>query len=358
MHRRLRVPAMAAVFLLAGSEGAPAADPPSGIEIAFDFQAAEATLAAVAGTPTLKAAAAARLPGNARLVDHQHRFDPAATEEDFARALADAAAGRTPSPDVFVFSRVKERLAQTRALLAQMKANPSELAGALRQRIGKYTPAGLRIPVTVYVVAGGTSDGFSDGRVFCVAVDYFRDDFAGLRTMMAHELFHVAFDAVERPKPPADARAARLMSLLDDTRNEGIASRVGDPLTVTDGRAWVEWFREKFQKNLDRMDANFMLFDLILHREAHDPDAPLEALNRIGFTGSFDSALYFVGYEMARVIEQERGASVVAESLAWSPLRFFEEYAALAKAHPDRVKYRFDASTEATLRELGGAKAP
>ncbi len=49
MHRRLRVPAMTAAFLLAGSERAPAADPPAGIEIALDFQAAEATLGAVAG---------------------------------------------------------------------------------------------------------------------------------------------------------------------------------------------------------------------------------------------------------------------------------------------------------------------
>jgi Putative zinc dependent peptidase (DUF5700) len=344
----------ASVAALVTSVAMPAAEAPAGIQIALDFQAAEATLAAVSGSPTMEATAAAKLPGNARLVEHQHRFDPEATEERLARGLSDVAAGKRPSPDVFQLARVRERLDPTRVLLARMKANPNGLAETLRQRIAKYTPAGLRIPVTVYVVAGGTSDGFSDGRVFCIAIDYFRDDFAGLRTMMAHELFHVAYDAVERPKPPSDSRAARLISLLDDTRNEGIASRVGDPLTVTDGKDWVEWFRGKFQKNLDRMDANFLLFDLILHREAHDPDPPVEALTRIGFSGAFDSALYFVGWEMARVLEQERGASAIAESLAWSPVRFFEEYAAIARAHPDRVRSRFDANTEATLRELAG----
>lgn len=325
---------------------------PRGIRIAFDFQAAEATLAAVSGAPALDAASAARLPGNVRLVEHQRRFDPDATEERFRRSLTDAAAGRSPSPDTFVFSRIRERLAAARALLARVKANPEELASELRQRIAKFTPAGLDIPVTVYFVAGGTSDGYSDGRVFCVAVDYFGDDYAGLRTMMAHELFHVAFDAVERPKPPADPQAARLLTLLDDTRNEGIASRVGDPLAVTDGKAWTEWFQGKFRRNLERMDSDFALFDLILYRERHDPQAPLDALNRIGFTGTFDSALYFVGYEMARVLEQEDGPGAVAASLSESPLRFFRRYAALAKAHPERVRYRFDSSTEETLEAL------
>lgn len=338
----------------------PAVAAPAGVEIAFDFEAAQATLDALSGAPGAGYAAIARLPGNARLIEHQARFDPVATADRFAESLRDASRpGSTPAADPFVFTRVRERLAATRVLLARVKADPSALAAELRRRIGKYTPPDLAIPVTVYFVAGGTSDGFSDGRVFCVALDYFRDDFAGLRTLMAHELFHVAYDSLERPKPSGPPAAERILTLLDDTRNEGVASRVGDPLDVADGKAWIEWFQGKFRKNLDRMDANFALFDLILYREYHDPGAPTDNLYRIGFTGSFDSALYFVGYEMARVLEQEQGAGAVAACLSQSPLRFFEGYVALAKAHPERVKYRFDASTEEILRAISAsAKAP
>jgi hypothetical protein len=39
-------------------------------------------------------------------------------------------------------------------------------------------------------------------------------------------------------------------------------------------------------------------------------------------------------------------------------VRFFGEYAAIPKAHPDRVGYRLDANAEATLRELASERAP
>jgi hypothetical protein len=70
----------------------------------------------------------------------------------------------------------------------------------------------------------------------------------------------------------------------------------------------------------------------------------------LGRTGSD-----FVGYEMARVIEQEDGPSAVAQALSESPLRFFERYVAISRAHPEGAPHRFGASTEEILHRLSAA---
>jgi hypothetical protein len=49
---------------------------------------------------------------------------------------------------------------------------------------------------------------------------------------------------------------------------------------------------------------------------------------------------------MARVIEEVDGPGAIGRSLSEGPLRFFERYAAISRANPDRVKYRFAATTE------------
>jgi hypothetical protein len=329
------------------------ATPSAGIEIHFVFDAAQATLDALSGTRT-DFAEIAKLPGNVRLLAQQRKFDPTATPGKFARDLEDVAAGRKPEPDTFVLLRTKDRLADARGLLARVREHPESVAGTIRSRIARYTPAGVRPNVTVYFIAGGTSDGFAEGEAFSLAVDYFKDDLAGMETLMAHELFHVAYAAARarRENPTPTSEGGKLLPLFEDTMNEGIASRVGDPLAVSDGKGWIDWFRGKFRRNFERLEATFALFDTVLYREARDPSAPIDRLYQIGFTGSWDSAFYFIGYEMARVIEEEDGAKEVARLVGVGPLPFFTRYLEISRMHPERVRYRFAASTEETIRKL------
>jgi hypothetical protein len=355
---------IAACLLATGLAGAAAPEPApaakGGIRITYVFDAAKATLAALAGEPGRDPSEIAKLPGNVRLIEHQRRFDPTATEERFAEQLRAGASAGKLVPDTFAFNRTIERLAQARALLAKIEADPAAFSEAIRARLARFTPPDLDFTVTVYVIAGGTSDGFASGDAFCIALDYFRDDEAGLKVMMSHELFHVARRIVaDRGKGQAPGKAARpahslpaserVLALLEETMNEGIATRVGDPFDATGGKAWIDWFRGKFSRNFERLESSFVLFDTILYREVHDEKAPTEQLYRIGFTGSWDSALYFVGCEMARVIEEVDGPGAIGRSLSEGPLHFFERYVAISRAHPDRVKYRFAATTEEAL---------
>ena len=336
-----------------------AAGADSGARITFDFQAADAMIAVLGGNAPADAAAVADLPGNIRMIEHQHRFDPSATRERLIENIRELAAGKKVSADTYMLEkRSKAKLEATRGMLARLRANPEKFAGELRARIRRYLPADLTFPVQVYVIVGGTSDGFADGPVFCVAIDYFGDDDAGLRTLMAHELFHVGYRALAgsggktEKKKPLSPEAEKLLAIFESTMNEGVASRVGDPTIVTDGKAWIEWFRGKFAKNFERLDSSFVLFDTVLYRQVHDPAASSEDLYRIGFSGSFDSVFYFVGYEMARAIEEEDGPEAVVRCLEEGPLSFFSRYIAISQRTPDKGRRRFSKETEQTVQNL------
>ena len=338
---------------------AAAAGSESGARISFDFKAADAMVEILGGSASMDAAAVADLPGNVRMIEHQHRFDASATRERLIENIRELAAGKKVSADTFLLEkRSRARLEATRGMLARLRANPEKFAAELRARIGRYLPADLTFPVQVYVIVGGNSDGFADGPVFCIAIDYFGDDDAGLRTLMAHELFHVGYRSLANSggkaekKKPIPAEAEKLLPLFESTMNEGIASRVGDPTTVTDGKAWIDWFRGKFAKNFERLDSSFVLFDTVLYRQVHDPTASSEDLYRIGFSGSFDSVFYFVGYEMARVIEEQDGPQAIGRCLKEGPLSFFARYIAISEQHPEKARRRFSKETEQVVQNL------
>ena len=351
---------LALPLLLGPGAGVGASHPPdSGARISFDFQAAEAMIGVLGGGAVVDAASVADLPGNVRMIEHQRRFDRSATRERLIENIRELAAGKKLSSDTFQLEkRSKTRLEATRGMLARIRANPGKLAEQVQARIGRYLPANRSFPVQVYFIVGGTSDGFADGPVFCIAVDYFGDDDAGLRTLMAHELFHVGSRAaVDSGSKAAKKRALskegeRLLPLFENTMNEGIASRVGDPTLVSDGKAWIEWFQGKFAKNFERLDSSFILFDTVLYREFHDPDVSTEDLYRIGFSGSFDSVFYFVGYDMARVIEEEDGPEAIARCLEEGPLSFFSRYIAISQRRPEKSRRRFSRETEQIVRNL------
>lgn len=71
VHAMTGFPALPLAILAAGGD--------SGARISFDFRTAEAMIDVLGGKATADAAALADLPGNVRMIEHQRRFDPAAT---------------------------------------------------------------------------------------------------------------------------------------------------------------------------------------------------------------------------------------------------------------------------------------
>jgi hypothetical protein len=330
------------------------------VEIAFDFETARATLNAFAKKDISdgELSQIARLAGNRGLLHQQGRFDKQATEENFKIALKQISEKGVSEPDTFAFNRVKAQLAATTALLSQIENNQKALADSIAERIMKYAPpAGIKVNVKVYFIVGGTSDGFApDSNIFYVALHYFGDDYEGLKLLMSHELYHNAQAGARGGKQfVKESDAANIKNCFDFLRNtldEGTASVVGDPLEVAGGKKWISWFQGKFKNNLGHIEGNFTLFDTLLYRLYNDPNADSGKIYYIGFTATYDSPLYFVGYRMARVIEKHKGKNAVASLIGENPIQFFAQYMDIYKKNDDADAVHFSKSAEEILQKL------
>ncbi len=336
----------------------------SGLDLVFDTSAAHATLdlltGAAAPTPEELARVAA-LPGNEAQIRHAAEFRSSLTPASFVEALGKAARGEPLGDDPWAFGLVKARLAPTRDLLARIEAMPGAFSGPVVARLAAFAPEGDAARVNVHFIVGGSSDGFAPaGRDFYIALHYFRGDEDGLRILMSHELFHILRRApapAERDAAvvPANVRAAQ--RLVDQTMNEGVASFIGDPTRAAGGGPYVEWFSQKFKRNLDRLDQNAALFDTLLYRAWHDAAPDADKLYLLGFSGAWDSPLYFVGYAMARYLAEKEGPAAVPAAVRAGAEAFFARYRAAAKTHGG-APVAFSTSTAEILASLPAPPAP
>lgn len=333
---------------------------PGRLDLVFETESAHATLDVLTGkrpaTPD-EIARVASLKGNQALVRHAESFRPDWSEASFRKDLGSAARGEPLGEDVWGFAIVKERLEGMRRLLDGLESRPEAFSAPVAARLAAFVPAGETVRVVVHAVVGGSSDGFAPGDGdFYLALHYFRGDEDGLRLLMAHELFHVLYKRL-RPPPPERETAvlppgvAATRTLLSQTMNEGVASWIGDA-TKAGGGAYVTWFAQKFKRNLDRLDQNTALFDSLLFRLRNDPDVPRGQLTPLGFSGGWDSPLYFVGYAMAAYLEKTEGADTVAAAVREGPESFFARYRAAAKKHAG-APVTFSKSTQEILDKLG-----
>ncbi len=269
------------------------------------------------------------------------RFNKEASVETYKKTLLTILAGEELEQDPFQFKRVKENLAATKAMYQKIQQNPQALMSELNQHMSNYLPKGLKFKVVVHMLVGGGSDGFSRDGHFYVGLHYFKGDYAGLKVIMAHELYHVAQEQFFMP--PEDSSSVQ--AILSQTLREGSASLVGDPTKVSGG-TYVKWFEKKFRRNLSRIEQNYLLLELILYRLANEPDSNFEQYYSLGFSGSWDSPLYFVGYNMANTILQYKGAQRLVELYSQTPAAFFKEYITLYKAKPNADIVHFSSDIE------------
>lgn len=291
------------------------------------------------------------------LIKQAARFDDRATKAAFREGLLVASRGETPSPDPFQFGRLITRLGSTEALLQAIDDNRDAFSRELANKITPYSPDGLDFTAPLYLIAGGSSDGFSKEGALYVALDFFDGDWEGLQLMAAHELYHAAQSHFLADIEPADKLDGKQQAIqhLRGVFNEGLASVVGDAIAQDGDGAYLAWFRRKFERNLARIDQNFLHFENMLYRLYHDADGANAAdLYHLGFSGAWDSPHYFVGYAMAKAIEHHKGREAILDlfSEPYPAVAFARLYIETYRENPDENLVSFAPSIEAIITDL------
>ena len=305
----------------------------------------------------------AKNPATQAMIRQAARFDPSATEDNFKSSLRRVIETGSSEQDPFRFGIVKARLEMVNSLLKQIENDPQTFMNAVTGRMREYSPGNVALKAKVYFIVGGTSDGFapSSGTSY-IALHYYGDDYEGLKTMMAHELFHNVQSALTSTRggneqtPTAPVNVSNSLAILQNTVNEGTASLVGDAFLLPGGKQYSDFLKAKYKRNLDRIKSNFALFEALLYRAYNDPEADYNQLYNLGFSGTWDSPLYFVGYQMGKVIEKYKGKEAIKASVGADPVLFFNQYIEIYRKHNDQEIDRFSKSSEEIIQKLQQAR--
>ncbi len=318
-------------------------------EIRVDDKSAKAVLEAL-GKPSLtklEADVVAHMPGNQAMVRKLIELGSPATEAGFSEALVAAAHG-DDKPTPYGFARVKSQRLTTLKLIEEIDSHPEQFVGWIETRIAPFTPQGLKIDATGYLIAGGQANGFAfDTPDFYMDLSAFGDEIGSARLIMAHELYHgvqnqaavqhpgaaQSFDfdrkayAALRTATARDCYATR--AYFTSLVAEGTATLVGDPTLLPKEGAYAAAERRRRQGGFGGLKSQRTLFDMSLKAITGPAALDEEAVYAVGF---YDQApMYDLGYAMARAIAASDGEAAIGRLIAQPPENFVRRYIALTK---------------------------
>jgi hypothetical protein len=153
--------------------------------------------------------------------------------------------------------------------------------------------------------------------------------FVGLLSVVAHEVFHAAFEVYKRGTPFWQSYYATSLppfdELLDLAHNEGVAYYLS-LIQRTGGRLPGD--------GLERAQATFQTFNAMcaeLLSQRTPPGRAAEIIRRANTSGYWESYGSITGMIVARQIDQSLGRVALVETLRNGPRAFFQTYLQLMK---------------------------
>lgn len=276
------------------------------------------------------------------------------TLDDLAEALDAAKFGQVVQDDVFDLRKARRNVAAIKTLLAAIKQR--NFSQRVVSTVEQLFPADAAVSTTVplYFVAFGHRNldayvrrivwygdtpvfvGEGEGELTIVvnlvnAVQYgptVEDQFIGVLSVVAHEVFHAAFGAYKDASPSwrryYETHAGYLDELLDLTQNEGIAHHFTFEQRSR-GSLPVDW-DERIVAAFDEFNraADELLSPHVAPYRAH------EIIARSNTSEYWKSYGAITGMFIARTIDRMRGRAALAATVALGADEFFKTYIALS----------------------------
>ena len=299
------------------------------------------------------------------------RYDHTVTPESFKAAVIPVADGG--SEGAFDLARLRSDPDVTRRMLARLTAEHDAISTRLAGRLQSFTPDNVDLHATMFVLVGAKhQNGWVPDNApnFYVDLGFHREEMESMTNSAAHELFHVVQVTVQpidqsqltdQPGLPVDARELhRAHAVVLNLVIEGMATYVGDASIYTATGPRLTHDQDQLKKELARATDIFALFDTILFRARHDPDAPLDPLLNIGFGGSWDETGYFVGYRMAKTIDRYSGRDRLRALVSYRPKHLSANTSrspkptpVIRRSRPSPVLHRHDQGIANDARAIG-----
>ncbi|MCR6721829.1 MAG: hypothetical protein NVV59_16425 [Chitinophagaceae bacterium] len=266
------------------------------------------------------------------------------------------------------YARFGYRLVAARAndlgrFLTEIKEREDSLRFEVEKALAHFVPKGTSLPVTVTLLLGGNSSGFTLGgdNIFYVGLQQYKNDFIGIRETCKHELFHNIqrlyrdhFSYSDQLDQHDKTGYAYLHFMLVHLFQEGSAEYVADLRKVTDPNAlYVREARNQAAVNDYRSEEVFYLISKMLYEATKFPDQTKQGpLYSILFDWNWNNPGYYAGYVMVKALCAEYGDNRLMEYLQKDPSEFVYDYIQLTKKHPEKYPFAFTEEFETIVNEL------
>lgn len=276
-----------------------------------------------------------KLPGTQAYLRKLTSFFPDVTENSYENSLKSALKGSFFVKDPYMFKRLVALLPTVKKLLKEVIKNESILVDNTVLKLKEYSPENVKIKAKVYLTMGMIGGGwtFDDNpNNFYVDFSSMEGDFLGLSYLCSHELYHLIQYRFMNPIKKSN----KVLYLLDQILREGSATYISDfsKIEKSDG-AYVAFCKKEYKQNFNRIETNFALFESILFSAEHQKSSNLNELYNIGFSGMYQSPLYYVGYHIIKLIEKYLGKKELKKLFSQEPNKLFLTYIELCNMHAD-----------------------
>jgi Putative zinc dependent peptidase (DUF5700) len=326
---------------------------PAMAKIVIDTASARATIEALT-KPNLtrdQALAVADLPGNKAMIRKLNSLDATqkATRDSFADTLLEVAQGLPPTRS-YGFKSARDSSATILDLLDKIERDPKNFQDWITARVQQFSPKGLNVDATGYIIVGGWADGFAfDEPKFYLNLSVFKGDLVGARLTMAHELYHAVQNTAQaklsktvsfgfeseryQALPKGLVRSCyAAQSFFGSMLAEGTASYVGDTELLPKDTDYSELQRERVKGIYDDMAPMRTLMEMSLAAiTGAEPTSP-DDVYAFNFYGRNDRGppMYDLGYVMAKAIATRDGDAALGALIGQPPEVFVKRYIAIA----------------------------
>jgi len=245
---------------------------------------------------------------------------------------------RYMNPDgLLYFTDVRTNLDAYKKQLSDLSENEEEIFKYINARISPYLPRNTSFEREVSFFFINDADGWASGDVTALDLNYYKDNYEKLLTLLVHETYHSGQNAVaKKVVSDYDENVQFFVNALGYLFGEGTATYVEPPTVKT-----KEEYDTAIQEGIALMEG---IYEHAI--TAYDSDKIYELLNK-GVAGA--GPFYWLGAEMSKVIVDALGKEQLAAVVPDGGVHFFKTY---FKAAGKENNLFSDAMTEYIQNEL------
>lgn len=222
---------------------------------------------------------------------------------------------RHMNPDgLLYFTDIKTHIDAYKRQLSDLSKNEEKIFKYINTRISPYLPQNTKFKRKVSFFYINDADGWASGDVTALDLNYYKDSYEKLLSLLVHETYHSGQNAVSKDdETKYEENVQSFVDAVNYLFGEGTATYIEPPTIKT-----TEEYEIAIKEGIELMEG---IYDNTI--SAYDAVRAQELQNK-GVAGA--GPFYWLGAEMSKVIVDKKGKEQLANIIPDGGVHFFKTY--------------------------------